>query len=473
MITISDVDLAVAVTERARRRVPAYADFLLRNGVDPADRTDNDSFARLPVMTKENYLSHYPQPMRYWDGRLSEAMIWSSTSGSSSGVPTQFGRGAVALAQSAAMYDRIFTESFGSGTRTTLLLNCFAMGTWIGGTYTMAGVLELADRGHHIGVATPGIDVDVAVATLAELGPHYDQVVVAGYPPLIKDLLDNTPPHLLAMDIKILLAGEAITETWRDHVLGLLGRESEPQRICLKYGTADAGIMGYETPISIAVRRAALEDEHLSELLFGTAGAPQPTFVRYHPEYRYTECDDDGHLLFTVDSAMPLIRYRINDRGRVFDGAALRSVLHRRGLVQLAAQVGADDHFLVLYGRTDIAAIYHSLNIYPANIRPAFEDPALAAQLTGRFVVEVLEDRDHHQTLYIRAELARHATGGRDLTTRLSERCHASLVRTNSEFRALSASSGGSARATITLHEYHSAGFGAAAKDVYIKGTAQ
>ncbi|MEP9416978.1 hypothetical protein ABLE92_21940 [Gordonia sp. VNQ95] len=472
-MNISDLDLAVAVTERARRRVPAYADFLRRNGVDPCDRVDAASFTRLPEMTKDNYLTHYPQPERYWDGRLTEATVWSSSSGSSSGVPTQFGRGALALDQSAAMYDRIFTASFASQSRTTLLINCFAMGTWIGGTYTMAGVLELAHRGHHISIATPGIDIEVAVATLADLGPHYDQVVLAGYPPLIKDLLDNTPAHLRTMDVKILLAGEAITEKWRDHVLALLGREGEPERICLKYGTADAGLMGYETPTSVAIRRAALDDDALSQSLFGVSvDEPQPTFVRYHPEYRYTECDSEGYLLFTVDSAMPLIRYRINDRGKVLDAIMIRRLLRASGQTELADRVELGAHFLVLHGRTDIAAIFHSLNIYPDNIRPAFEEPDLENALTGRFLVEVLSDEEHRQSLHIRVELARGVGGDARIAELFTERSQASLVRTNSEYRTLSASLGDAARPVVSLHDYHSAGFGSGAKDVYIRKAA-
>lgn len=471
MITLSSLDLAVSLTDRARRRVPAYADFLRHNGIDPSDRLDGAVFTALPVMTKQNYLTRYSQPQRYWDGRLTSATVWSSTSGSSDGSPTQFGRGTLALDQAADMFDHIFTESFGSRSRTTLLINCFAMGPWIGGTYTMAGALELAGRGHHLSVATPGIDLDVAVATLAELGPHYDQVVLAGYPPLIKDLIDNAPAALLAMDIKVLLAGEAITESWRDYVLQSLGRSSEPERICLKYGTADAGLMGYETTVTIAIRRAAIDDETLSKAVFGTAAAgSQPTFVRYHPEYRYTECDADGYLLFTVDSAMPLIRYRINDRGRTVEGTELRETLLNCGYADLAEQLGPAEKFLVLYGRTDIAAIFHSLNVYPDNIRPAFEEPSLTAQLTGRFLVEVHQDAKHTQTLRIRAELAKGATSSEVLAHRLAERCYAALVRTNSEFRSLSAALGAPARPEISLHPYHSAGFGAGAKDVYVKG---
>lgn len=46
-------------------------------------------------------------------------------------------------------------------------------------------------------------------------------------------------------------------------------------------------------------------------------------------------------------------------------------------------------------------------------------------------------------------------------------------MSTNSEFRALSASLGKAARPTVSLYEYHSAGFGSGAKDVYIRGAAR
>ncbi len=48
MLTISDLDLAVAMADRARRRVPAYADFLRRNGIDPGERIDAEPSRSCP-----------------------------------------------------------------------------------------------------------------------------------------------------------------------------------------------------------------------------------------------------------------------------------------------------------------------------------------------------------------------------------------------------------------------------------------
>ena len=76
-------------------------------------------------------------------------------------------------------------------------------------------------------------------------------------------------PSALDQDIKILLAGEAITESWRDHVLNRIGHPGDPGRVCLIYGTAEAGVMGHETALTTDIRRRAATDAVLSLELFG------------------------------------------------------------------------------------------------------------------------------------------------------------------------------------------------------------
>ena len=58
------------------------------------------------------------------------------------------------------------------------------------------------------------------------------------------------------------MAGENISEPWRDYILKRIGKEGRAEETCLIYGTADAGIMGHETPTTIAVRRLACGDPH-------------------------------------------------------------------------------------------------------------------------------------------------------------------------------------------------------------------
>src|SRR5215831_11241787 len=69
---------ALATFRRAAREVPAYADFLRRNGVAAeCVRTPRD-FASVPPVTKANYLRHYPLNMLVWRGDMTEAGTWST-----------------------------------------------------------------------------------------------------------------------------------------------------------------------------------------------------------------------------------------------------------------------------------------------------------------------------------------------------------------------------------------------------------
>ncbi|GED95964.1 phenylacetate--CoA ligase family protein [Gordonia crocea] len=454
------LERAVDIANRALRHVPAYRDFT--GGRGPVTAA---GFGSLPPTGKVDYLQRYRVADLVWHGDPSTAGTWSATSGST-GAPTYFPRDALAGADAASAYDRIF-RAFGAHHRSTLVVVCFAMGSWIGGTYTYLAALELKRRGLRISVATPGIDADAAVDVLTTLGPHYDQVVLTGYPPFVKDVLDQAAPEALAQQIRILLAGEAITEPWRDHLLRRIGAPGQTDRICLIYGTAEAGVMGHETPLTTDIRRAAVADPALDRLLFGEAGSRTSTFVEFDPQARFTE-SVDGFLLFTCDSsAMPLIRYRINDVGTVVDGPALRDLLHETGHHGLAAQVPPSGGFLTLAGRPDVAETFYSLNIYPADLRETFDDPRFADDVTGKFVVEARHDDQHDQQLTITAELSTAAGLGDAIVHALTTACTEALSRNNREYRALRASIGDRATPRVRLCPRGSGPFAPATKHRY------
>lgn len=458
---------AIEVARKAARRVPAYTAHLAESG-RPLPIT-RDDFDRLPPMTKDNYLRRYGLADQLLDGRATSAGTWSASSGST-GTPTFWPRDEHALAESAVFYDRILT-TFGSRERSTLVIDAFAMGSWIGGTYTYTGTLALRERGHLISVATPGIDADAVLSCLMDLGPRYEQVVLAGYPPFVKDVLDAAGGDVLRQDIALLLAGETITEAWRDHVLRRLGIAGSPERVCLMYGTADAGIMGHETPVTCGVRRAARLGTQLADALFERDCATLPTFVEYDVDRRFAEVDDEGFLLFTIDAARPLVRYRINDIGRLYTAAQLITILLQHGETELATTVHPEANFLVLYGRPDVVATFYSLNIYPEGLRAAFDDPAVAARLTGKFVIPSDDGLEGPPTLRVQAELARGDAGDDALRSLLARLCATALATSNGEYRALRASKGDVVDPVVTLHSYGDAPFTTDIKHRWIGAT--
>lgn len=211
-------------------------------------------------------------------------------------------------------------------------------------------------RGFPLSVITPGVDVAAIRAALRTLGPQYARVVLAGYPPFLRDVLDE-PGIADGVDLRLLMAGESISEPWRDHVLELAGKPDRPELSTLVYGTADLGMIGHETAATVAARRHAEQHPELRRRLFGAAGVT-PTFVEYDPSYRYVESDASGALLFTAPNGIPLVRYRINDEGSVFGRDELLAALRAAGL---PAPRPSTARYLVLNGRTDVAATFYSV----------------------------------------------------------------------------------------------------------------
>ncbi|MET7424312.1 hypothetical protein [Dactylosporangium sp. NPDC005555] len=133
---------AVELFREVAATVPAYAAFLAEHGVDPATA----AFADLPLATKESYLRRYPLPERCRGGRL-DANDTVAVSSGSSGVPTVWPRSVVDELAVARRFEDALVHSFGGDGRSTLVVVCFALGSWVGGMYTAAACRHLAAKG--------------------------------------------------------------------------------------------------------------------------------------------------------------------------------------------------------------------------------------------------------------------------------------------------------------------------------------
>ncbi|WP_040795938.1 phenylacetate--CoA ligase family protein [Nocardia higoensis] len=455
-LAVPGFDHALEVFRSAVDRVPAYAKFLCDHGIDAEEIRTPADFAALPPVTKDNYFQVHPRNDLMAGGDIGVAGIWSSSSGST-GRPGYWARDEIAHAQGVVLHGRIL-RAFGANRRRTLVVVAFAMGNWIGGTYTLRCVEGLAARGYPVSVIAPGQNLETVRADIAELGPYYEQVVLAGYPPFVRDVLDGAGPEVLSQDLKLLLAGENITETWRDRVLELMGKPGRAEDTCLIYGTADAGMMGHETPTTIAVRRAAEADPLLRQRLFGDATVT-PTLVEYDPGYRYTETDEAGRLLFTVANAMPLVRYRINDEGEVRTAEQLATELLRAGHRLRVRTCTPSSGFLVLRGRPDVAATFYAVKIRPDGIRAALGDPRVRDELTGKFVLTTVTDARSRDELRLRVELRAGARPAPGFPRLVAAVVTGQLAATSAEYRELRRARGDLAEPVVETAAYGSAGF--------------
>jgi phenylacetate-CoA ligase len=262
--------------------VPAYRAFLAEAGVDPATvRTDED-FRRLPMMTKDAYHRRYPLPQRCREGRLDGCDMLAVSSGSS-GRPTVWPRTVVDELHIARRFEQVF-RAFGADTRSTLAVVCFPLGTWVGGLFTTACVRHLAAKGLPITTVAPGNNKAEILRVIPELSEHFEQTVLLGYPPFVKDVIDSAtgwPAHRIG---GMVFAGEVFSEEWRDLVAARAGIADPVVRMASLYGTADAGVLATETARSVSIRRFLAGRPGLARELFGDARLP--TLAQFDPASR-------------------------------------------------------------------------------------------------------------------------------------------------------------------------------------------
>jgi phenylacetate-CoA ligase len=429
----------VELFRRVASSVPAYRAFLRDHGVDPAAVRTAAEVRSLPVLTKDNYLRAYPLPALCRGGRLAAGDLIAVSSGST-GQPTFWPRSAADEIGVVNRFEQVFRDAFGAAERSTLAVVCFPLGTWVGGLYTLSCVRQLAARGYPITAVAPGKNKAEILRVVPELGRHVDQVVLLGYPPFVKDVIDSglaVGVDWPRYSIKLVLAGEVFSEEWRD----LVGIRAGLSRPCFDsaalYGTADAGVLGNETPLSVTIRRFLAGRPDLARELFG--GPRLPTLVQYDPLQRFFETHEDGTLLFSADNTIPLIRYHIADEGGLLGHDELLGFCRQHGFdpqVELASVEGAAPRlpFCYVFGRSFHTVSYFGANVYPENVTVGLEQPPVAGWVTGKFVVEAIEDADRNRRLRITTELAPGQRADADRAALVAGSIRAQLCRLNSEF---------------------------------------
>lgn len=430
-------DAALALFHDVAERVPAYAELAAARGVDVARVRTYEDFERLPLVDKKSYVARYPLPRRCWDGKI-EACDRVAVSSGSTGEPTFWPRALVDELTVARRFEQVFVDAFCARERSTLAVIAFPLGTWVGGIYTSSACRHLASlRGLPITTVTPGNNKDEILKVAFGLGPMFDQTVLLGYPPFLKEVVDLARARgldLAKLSPKLVLAGEVVTEDWRTLVAERLGGADVLTSFASLYGTADAGVLGVETPMAIAVRRffAARPDD--ARALFG---APRlPTLVQYDPCARFFETAD-GTLLFSGDGGAPLVRYHIADDGGLFPYEELLARAVRLGFdPSVVAHEPRRQPFAFVFGRSHFVVSFFGANVYPENVSVGLEQPGVREHVTGKFVLSTRETPDRDRVLSLAVELAPGVAATRALRSLVAATVAQSVARLNSEFSA-------------------------------------
>ncbi|MEX0272041.1 phenylacetate--CoA ligase family protein [Leptolyngbyaceae cyanobacterium UHCC 1019] len=417
--------------------VPAYAAFLCTQGIDPAAVQTIADFQRLPLTTKDNYLRQYPLAQLCRQGQLEDCDMIAISSGST-GQPSFWARSLTDEFQIATRFEQIFHDSFQVDQRQTLAIVCFALGTWVGGMYTANCCRHLASKGYPLTLITPGNNKSEILRVVQALAPQFEQVVLLGYPPFLKDVIDSGLAKGVdwqAYQVKLVMAGEVFSEAWRSLVGGRLGSMNFCYDSASLYGTADAGVLGNETPLSICIRRWLADHPDAARSLFGESRLP--TLVQYDPSSRFFEVQD-GTLLFSGDNGIPLIRYHISDNGGLIAYSQMLQFLQEWGFDPIKALQGKRGvyplPFVYVFGRSHFTVSYFGANVYPENVTVGLEQAPICEWVTGKFVMQVTDDADQNKTLAIAVELAPGVIGSEEQRNAIATAIHQHLRRLNSEF---------------------------------------
>lgn len=422
---------ALALFHAAARDVPAYREFLSHAGCDPALVSEPAHFSRVPVATKENYHRRHPLHALCRHGELSACDMLAVSSGST-GEPAIWPRFVADEVGTAFRFEQVLRDAFRAHERRTLAVICFALGSWVGGMYTTACLRHVAAKGYPLTLVTPGNSKLEILRVLRALAPSFDQIVLCGYPPFLKDVIDGGRADGFdwhQTPVKLVMAGEVFSEEWRSIVCERLGAREPELATASLYGTADGGVLANETPLSIALRRELAQQPELSRELFGESRLP--TLCQYDPRHRYFEAEA-GELLFSGDGGIPLLRYKILDRGGLF---AFDELTARVALDASHAGSARRLPFVYVFGRSSFALSFYGANVYPENIAVGIEQPALLGALSGKFVLQIELDADQNPTLGLAVELLPGQTASEALAADVASSVQRELERLNSEFK--------------------------------------
>ena len=211
----------------------------------------------------------------------------------------------------------------------------------------------------------------LAVATI--LNQEKQQIVIAGYPPFLKDLSDYAESHnhpLSDFCVVGVVGGQAISEAMRDQLIN-----HGFNQVYSSYGASDLDInLGVESDYEILVRKTIENNPNLACELYG-ANKGLPMIFHYDPMNYHVECKEEDNLIFTCtrnDRSSPRVRYDLGDKGRVYASSDVQALLQKYGVFQ---KPKTNLPLMFVWGR-DSTVVFHGANLAFTELERAITESA-------------------------------------------------------------------------------------------------
>lgn len=411
-------------------------------------------------INKKNYLTKYPLTSLIPDESYDYIKMISVSSGSS-GEPFFWPRGEYLELETTFLYELILKDCFQIDKNKTLLINAYSMGMYVAGVFTLNACLRIALRGYPLSIINPGISLEDVLRIITEMGKYYDQIIICGYPPFIKDVIEDGIRQKInwgAYNLKFIFGAESISEDWRSYLFKRAKIKDYYHSSINTYGSADAAILGHETPFSILIKTICSGNQDLLNKVFN--GKLVSTFIQYHPNLKYFE-NNNNELLFSCVGGIPLFKYRIHDAGNIISFSKMVQILNDNGIniLKIAKEEKIEIWklpFIVLYGKSDQTITIYGLNVYPQTVRTALESYELMDYVTARMTMQTKYNRLRNQYIEIIIELQKNIKPAPELKLLILEIIFKTLIKYNYEYKTLYEKLGEKVKPRIVLVPYAS-----------------
>ncbi|MDD3647870.1 MAG: hypothetical protein PHS44_05235 [Candidatus Dojkabacteria bacterium] len=388
----------------------AYQKFLKEKGADQLRISSFEDFVRLPIMDKKNYIAKYslselllnPFKDNYTIERSSgysgKPFYWPRFSGQDDGFVSYMKLG--------------LEKIFGIKNKTTLLINTFALGTWVTGFKFGRAASQLANmKNVKMTVVNVGTNVQEAFEIMDEFKDAYEQVIIFGYPPMLKDLLELAKRKKFQFSkytIHVVGGGEGFPEDYRDYLAEILEVNVDQlnNKIVSAYGSADTGLeIGYEHPITVLFRRLLRKNIHARKEVLGDSRDYVPHFFQFNPMTVFIEAIKN-ELVYTSVGGIPVVRYNLHDSGGVIEYDKMIEIIGRYEDINSVIDTCKPYKLPVVYvyGRSDGVVHVGGANIYIEQIKQILNMKNIGSLVTGKFYTYIEYDKKMDQEFNIVCE---------------------------------------------------------------------
>ncbi len=385
---LGSLEGAKEIAHRAAANVTAYQAHLGALDLDTMD------WHAVPLTDKKTYLLKHPYKDLLADNYNDCFAIFSSSG--SSGRAFYWPQLRDDNQDGIARLRGFLESTFHIHEKKTLAIVGLALGSWIGGEHFSWALKNVAaTSAYPFSLFSPGNLHDEIIDMIHSSDAFVDQMLLLVCPSAIGHLrlrAEEQGRPLPMQKLRFLVVGEPFPEDMRSELTTACGC---PAPVLSIYGSADTGVLGFESPATAAIRDLLTCRPELAKA-FGFERTVPHFFHQADPSV-FIE-DIEGELCVTKWQGIPLIRYNLHDavcliRWESFAlqiAEQLPAASPERQQLITAAQLLPD--LIAITGRSDSCLLLCGTNLTEAMLDTAIHTVSKSEALTGKYRAQCIQD---------------------------------------------------------------------------------